>query len=482
MSVLRPPFPVAFLALRQDTGEFPGPTLFGPPPRLFQHFDATDTECRRATRASGKLLNMGLGMGLRIAPGVKIRASGSGIRSSVGPRPARVHVGGGRTAISTGFGPFTASATSKGRSRPPAKQTRPSTSRKSSSSSDLDGLAAGLGLALGVIMLLGNAGSRVEAKKLAADSARAAELLTSVHLEDFPVSTKPVATSASRRLRKFGRRDPIEEAHLVADHEHDLACWKALHDHEPEEVIATVDGALADNASWSACIDAGRSGFGNYVTLVVHYPGPEIAHGVVKVGSGTRARTEDEISDIYRRALASTVIATAKEALAYAPAADEAYVVVLRYDARGVFTKRTAVLDAIYAGAFDRDVLNADWESNDPYKWMMDARAVRVNVDRRGRFKSLGERAGEDLQRLVAEVAAVSREDLRKRFARRKSSPAESRDEMRTQEQTEFQAICDCPGCGEIAAHALRGPTVADPTWAKTIRVCANCGREWAQC
>ena len=40
----------------------------------------------------------------RVAPGVSIRASGRGIRTSVGPRAARVHVGAGRTAVSSGFG------------------------------------------------------------------------------------------------------------------------------------------------------------------------------------------------------------------------------------------------------------------------------------------------------------------------------------------------------------------------------------------
>jgi hypothetical protein len=50
-------------------------------------------------------------MSLRIAPGVRIRASGSGIRASVGPRVARVHAGSGRTTVSSGFGPSTASST-----------------------------------------------------------------------------------------------------------------------------------------------------------------------------------------------------------------------------------------------------------------------------------------------------------------------------------------------------------------------------------
>jgi hypothetical protein len=50
---------------------------------------------------------MGLGMGfsVKIAPGVRVRASSRGVRTSIGPRAARVHVGGGRTGFSTGLGP-----------------------------------------------------------------------------------------------------------------------------------------------------------------------------------------------------------------------------------------------------------------------------------------------------------------------------------------------------------------------------------------
>jgi Protein of unknown function (DUF4236) len=46
-----------------------------------------------------------MGFSIRLAPGVRIRASSRGIRTSLGPRAARVHIGGGRTGVSTGFGP-----------------------------------------------------------------------------------------------------------------------------------------------------------------------------------------------------------------------------------------------------------------------------------------------------------------------------------------------------------------------------------------
>jgi hypothetical protein len=48
-----------------------------------------------------------MGFSFKLAPGVRIRASSRGIRTSVGPRAARLHFGGGRApGVSTGAGPF----------------------------------------------------------------------------------------------------------------------------------------------------------------------------------------------------------------------------------------------------------------------------------------------------------------------------------------------------------------------------------------
>src|SRR3954469_15138917 len=46
-----------------------------------------------------------MGFSVKLAPGVRVRASSRGVRTSLGPRIARVHVGGGRAGFSTGVGP-----------------------------------------------------------------------------------------------------------------------------------------------------------------------------------------------------------------------------------------------------------------------------------------------------------------------------------------------------------------------------------------
>lgn len=67
-----------------------------------------------------------MGFGVRIAPGVRIRASRRGVRVGLGPRAARVHSGSGRPGVSTGVGPVTVwhtlgSSTRRRSHRPPAR-------------------------------------------------------------------------------------------------------------------------------------------------------------------------------------------------------------------------------------------------------------------------------------------------------------------------------------------------------------------------
>ena len=57
---------------------------------------------------------MGYGVGFRVAPGLRLRATRRGPRVSIGPRIARMHLGGGRAAVSAGRGPFTVWSTLSG--------------------------------------------------------------------------------------------------------------------------------------------------------------------------------------------------------------------------------------------------------------------------------------------------------------------------------------------------------------------------------
>ena len=266
---------------------------------------------------------------------------------------------------------------------------------------------AGLQLASGVMLMVDYALERRQAKQLAADSLRAAELLTSLHLQDFPEPTAPVAPSPPRRLRRFGRIDRDDQAAVEAAYAKDLARWELLCGHDPDEVIATVDDALADNASQSTCIDAGSAPTGNYVTVVVQYPGPEITEGIVQVGTNTRPRSEKErTTSTDARSPQRSLPALKKRWSAPPPLPRPTSWLCATTFVGG--SRNEPRLDAIYVGALNRSVLGMNWKLRNPVEVITGARDVRINLDRKGRFKPLGDDAGSDLRALVAAVAAVA--------------------------------------------------------------------------
>jgi hypothetical protein len=58
-----------------------------------------------------------MGFSVKLAPGVRVRVSSHGVRAGIGPRIARVHVGTGRTGLSSGLGPFSVYGAVGGKSR-----------------------------------------------------------------------------------------------------------------------------------------------------------------------------------------------------------------------------------------------------------------------------------------------------------------------------------------------------------------------------
>ena len=350
----------------------------------------------------------------RVAPGVSIRASGRGIRTSVGPRAARVHVGAGRTAVSSGVGPFTVSRTSRGGRR--------SSNGRSSRSGGMD-FDAAVGVMSAAVWVTGAVVRHRTAQAEAEEQRRRAEeyrsrvvaaerVLTSLHLEDFPVATRRVVEIPEpgrwQRLRGPDRRvlAQIETEQAIID-----AQWNALECHDPETVIREVDQAFADNASPSACIDAGQDGTGTkYVTLVVSFPGPEIAGIPIKdLRSGeVRQRTSREYIDLYNTAVASAAVATAKEALATAPAATEARVVVLRTDKQRL--RRSTKLGVIYAGTFGRAILTVDWNDTSPFDVIAAAADALFNSPRLKPLQLCSLDGRQDLREIVERIESAAAE------------------------------------------------------------------------
>jgi hypothetical protein len=111
-----------------------------------------------------------MGFYFKVAPGVKIRASSRGVRASLGPRVARVHVGTGGLGVSTGTGPVSLyQSVGVGRSRPRGTRTRTSIAAQQR--------------ALRQAQQLG------QAKELIA----AFNAITNLHRGEFPTTIAPVA-------------------------------------------------------------------------------------------------------------------------------------------------------------------------------------------------------------------------------------------------------------------------------------------------
>ena len=347
---------------------------------------------------------MGLSVGFKIAPGVRVRASSRGMRTSIGPRAARVHVGAGRTRVSSGAGPITMSTAVGGSPR----RTVP---RSSGSSSRASGRSAGPRQPT-VAQLQAQARAAERAQQVA-DVAAVERALTTLHRAEFPESSRQVlpvppqpdpasvesvrrelyqgATAGvsvwkralRRQAKTWARQQAPSEAQrrytgevvsVQLEQWHLDQQWQAIQTHDPNTVIAAVDEAFADNASDSTCVDAGTDPDtgGRYVTAVVSYGGldmvPETRPDTTPGGKPTlRKRTKTNRNALYATTVASTVLATAKEALAVAVAATEVRVLVIR-------PHGSVSVEPVYAGTLRRELLaHRAWHSVDPLDVVMSA-------------------------------------------------------------------------------------------------------------
>ena len=241
-----------------------------------------------------------MGFSVKIAPGVRVRASSRGVRTSIGPRAARVHVGGGRTGFSTGVGPV-------------SLYTSGGSTRRTSSSH-------GRGQSIASLQRQAAAAQKAEeAQRLAAIFRE----ILSVHQQEFPPAERPVAPSpvlpdeskirseheraALRGIGLFKRAErTAAKQRAVAAAASDLAAlkrqaemdaaraqaaldqqWQQLLSNDPDTVIATLVEAFEDNEAPSAPIGV----VGDEVSLVVLAPPqsavPERMPGTTQAGNLT---------------------------------------------------------------------------------------------------------------------------------------------------------------------------------------------------
>lgn len=209
-----------------------------------------------------------MGFSFEVAPGIRIRASSRGIRTSVGPRVARVHLGSGRPGFSSGAGPASFYTSLGGGRRGGSR----SGSRPPSIASYQRQLAA--------------AQKAEEAQRLAA----VFQEILNVHRTDFPPAVRPVAPSPplpdAAKVRQRHERNALagiglfqraaraqakERAARAADAELAEARrqaseqqaelqrqldqrWQQLCDNDPDVVLATLAEAFEDNEAPAAAV------------------------------------------------------------------------------------------------------------------------------------------------------------------------------------------------------------------------------------
>jgi ribosomal protein L7/L12 len=305
-----------------------------------------------------------MGLYFRVAPGLKLRATGRGLRVGVGPRGARLWMGAGGTGVSTGAGPVSFYKGLGSGSRRGASASLTAYERE-----------------------VRQAQQAEQMTKLANQLQR----MLSIHQTEFPVAQRPVAPvpqpvdlarleqeagkeakSALFFLKRSARRVASESARAAAreeaaredarrqqqqrelQQELDVA-WQRLLSNDPETVIAALEGAFADNDAPAVPVDCVT---GRATVLMVMDPEeafPERVPRLTPTGKpSSRQLSKTERSELYLGWMSSNILATVREALATAPAVHAVTVVVLKKSSPTPFGE--IPLGVVYAGTFSREM------------------------------------------------------------------------------------------------------------------------------
>ena len=337
-----------------------------------------------------------MGFSIKIAPGVRVRASSRGVRTSIGPRAARVHVGAGRTGISTGAGPVSFyTALGGGRHRTTSHGRSPS---------------------IGSLQRQAAAAQKAqEAQRLAAIFR---EILT-VHLQEFPPAQRPSAPSAvlpdegkvrsqqeHAALRGMGLFKRAERAAAkqraaaaaaaeltalrqqaqmaAAQAQADLdEHWGQLLANDPDTVIATLAEAFGDNEAPAAPIGLD----GDELSLAVLVPAdstvPERMPATTQAGNLTlRKLPKGERASLYTLLVAGHVLVTLRETFAVAPRINATRMIVLTTSGPDAYGKPR--LECIMAGRWTRAAFDGvQWQDTDAATILQDTAAELITNMRR---------------------------------------------------------------------------------------------------
>jgi hypothetical protein len=357
-----------------------------------------------------------MGFSFKVAPGLRIRASSRGIRTSVGPRAARVQFGAGRTGFSSGAGPVSVYTSLGGGRRGGGR----SGSRAPSMASYQRQLAA--------------AEKAEEAQRLAA----AFREILNVHRTQFPPAVAPVAPAPplpdARAVRRRHERDAVAgigflqraaraqakeraaraaEAELAAARQQAIEQqaevqrqlnrrWQQLCDNDPEVVLATLAEAFEDNEAPAAPVAVD----GAELDLVVLAPPdevvPERMPDRTQAGNLTlRKLPKGERSALYALLVFGHLLVTMREAFAVAPGIAAIRSVLLRHGDPDAYGRPR--LECLVAGRFVRSAFDGvRWHDADASRIVEDtATELLVNLRRGTQLQPINLSKEPEIQKVI---------------------------------------------------------------------------------
>ncbi len=367
-----------------------------------------------------------MGFSVRIAPGVRVRASSRGVRTSIGPRAARVHVGGGRTGFSTGVGPvsyYTSAGGGRGGGRRSGAGTASANRQLAAASRAADKLEQARALfdALDAIMNVHRAQFTSATHPVApAPPAIDVAAIRAKHVQAAKARTSVFARSARKTaLADAAQGADAEMAATQAAFLSDQAAFQAALDQhwaqlsagDPVAVLGALAAAFEDNEAAAAAIGVD----GSEVSLVVVVPPvdtlPDRQPTTTAAGNlSLKKMTKREHADLYKLLVCGHALVTVKEAFAVVPFLRSARVVAVRAtppDAYGALRP-----EAVLAARFERDRLEGvQWESADAVRVVNDASSERIFLQR-GASQELSPIDVAAEPEVAALLASVDFEDL----------------------------------------------------------------------
>ena len=303
-----------------------------------------------------------MGFSVRVAPGIRVRASSRGVRTSLGPRTARIHVGGGRTALSTGAGPFSYSTSVGGGSRPSPRPGTAASSRQLAQAAKAQEAQALL-TAMQAITALHHQEFTPAQRAVAPppppvdvavlEAGLRKEALAGLGLFDRAGRAAAKAAAAAAAQADATRLAAANAAAMATYQENLDMHWSLLTGNDPDTVLAELVRAFEDNDAAAAPLGV----TGSEAVVLVLVPGeealPERKPDLTQAGNLTLKKlTKGESADWYRALVSGYLLVTVKEVLAIAPGLASVRVVAVRSGRTDSYGRR--LLEALVAARVTR--------------------------------------------------------------------------------------------------------------------------------